>query len=88
MNDNSIARLGARTQSRRAQRAVSAGLLAMATVAGVHLGLGGPAVSPVSPVAIAARYGAPPVAVAAMPPVVQRVVPQGRQRGRHDGGRA
>ncbi len=78
MNTDSGARLGTMNQARRptarwarrTSRAVSVGLLAMATIAGVHLGLGGPAVSPVSPAAIAARYG--------VPPVVAQVLPWGR----------
>jgi len=94
MNNDIGARLGAMNQARQpsarrarwASRAVSVGLLAIATVAGVHLGLGGPAVSPVSPAAIAARYGAPRATAPAVSPVVEQVVPQGRQRGRHDGG--
>jgi hypothetical protein len=94
MNSDIGARWGATNRARRpavrrarlAPRALSAGLLVMATVMGVHLGLGGPAVSPVSPGAIAARYGEPPPAAPA-PPMVEPVVPQGRQRGRHDRGR-
>src|SRR6476660_8753807 len=86
MNDDIGARLGAMNQSRRsvrrarrAPRVVSVGLLVMATAMGVHLGLGGPAVSPVSPAAIAARYGAPPAAAPALSPVVAQVTPRRRQ---------
>ena len=86
---------------RRAPRAVSVGLLAVATLMGVHLGLDAPTVSPVSPAAIAARYGSPPPALAAIPPADPeaaqadaasaaqgdngRGTSQGHQRGRHDG---
>ena len=45
---------------RRVPRAVTVGLLALATVMGVHLGLDAADVSPVSPPALAARYGPPP----------------------------
>lgn len=94
MNNDSGARLGAMNQTRRpsarwarrAPQAVSVGLLVMATVAGVHLGIAGPAVSPVSPAAIAARYGTPRAAVPAVPPAVAQVMPQGRQHGQHDRG--
>lgn len=62
------ARRSAMRRSRRAPQVVSIGLLVMATVAGVHLGSDGPEVSPVSPAAIAARYGTPPIGPPAMPP--------------------
>lgn len=75
MNDDIDARSGAISQPRRqtarrvrrVPQAVSVGLLVAATVLGVHLGLDGPAVSPVSPVAIAARYGPPPGGAPAPP---------------------
>jgi hypothetical protein len=47
------------------KRLLTAGLLVVATVVGIRLGLAGPAESPVSPAAIFARYGAPPTALAA-----------------------
>jgi hypothetical protein len=47
------------------KRLLTVGLLMVATIAGIRLGLAGPAESPVSPAAIAARYGAPPTALAA-----------------------
>jgi hypothetical protein len=63
MNNPSGAAQGAARPTRRARRvprAATVGLLALATVMGVRLGLDAPEVSPVSPPALAARYGAPP----------------------------
>jgi len=92
MNDDLDARLSAMNQTRRlwtrrAPHAVSVGLLMMATMMGVHLGLDGPAVSPVSPAAITARYGAPPTGVPVVPPVVEQVMLLRHEHGQHDGGR-
>ena len=64
-----LARWSAVRRPRRAPQAVSIGLLVLATVMGVHLGIGGPEVSPVSPAALAARYGTPPAGAPAPPPV-------------------
>ncbi len=93
MNKTIGSRWGAINQTRHsstrraggARRAVSLGLLVLATVMGVHLGLDGPAVSPVSPAAIAARYGAPRANPPAPPPVVARTKPQGHGHDLHDG---
>jgi hypothetical protein len=74
-------------RTRRASRAMSVGLLVLATVLGVRLGLGGPTVSPVSPAAIAARYGAPPPAALAQRPVAEQGMQRGRQRDEHGRGR-
>lgn len=56
-------------------RAVSGGVLVLATVMGVRLGLDGPAISPVSPTAMTARYGAPPARAPAGPPVEAAAAP-------------
>lgn len=53
-------KLARRRRRRRVSRAASIGLLALATVAGVRLGFDAPTISPVSPSAIAARYGGLP----------------------------
>jgi hypothetical protein len=88
-------------RTRRAPQAVSIGLLAVATIMGVHLVLDAPTISPVSPAAIAARYGLPSPEIAAASPAAPDTAQadaapatqmadsrgvQGRQRGRHDGG--
>ncbi|MFN8514490.1 MAG: hypothetical protein U0232_24375 [Thermomicrobiales bacterium] len=65
-----------RRRMRGASRAASIGLLALATIAGVRLGLDAPAVSPVSPAAIAARYGGLPPGAAA-PPAGSAAMPSG-----------
>ncbi len=52
------------------KRGISASLLTLATILGVQLGMAGPAVSPVSPAAIATLH---PVASAAVAPRIPRV---------------
>jgi hypothetical protein len=59
----------------RGLQSVSVGLLVLATAAGVRLGLGAPTVSPVSPAAIAARYGSPPPGPVVAPQVVVAATP-------------
>ena len=83
MSDDLIVRSGARQRAGRMSsgrvrwgaRAISGGVLVLATVMGVRLGLDAPAVSPVSPAALAARYGAPPTEAPGAPPIEAAAIP-------------